>query len=158
VPLGLASIVAAVVEIAFGHDTEGADGGEHPAFGAVDVVHTIAFSHWPALTPARQVEISRENISRLPPVIAVALTCSASVAYVALPSVIAIPIVPSIVPIPHVRLCSSKAMPASIPKQLTLREYQQRTDRSQAILGSFPLLSGDVGPSHLQPSRFARGP
>jgi hypothetical protein len=45
VPLGLGSVVAAVVEITFGDDAEGADGGEHPAFGAVDLIHAIAVSH-----------------------------------------------------------------------------------------------------------------
>jgi hypothetical protein len=63
VPLGLASVVAAVVEITFGDNPEGADGGEHPAFGAVDVVYAIPVSHWPTLTATRQVEVSREHVA-----------------------------------------------------------------------------------------------
>jgi hypothetical protein len=63
-PLGLASVVAAVVEIAFGDDAEGADGGEHPAFGAVDLVHAIPVSHRPTLTATWQVEVLREHIAR----------------------------------------------------------------------------------------------
>ncbi len=55
VALGPACVVAAVVEIAFGHDTEGADGGEHSALGAVDFVDAIAFPHRPALTAAWQI-------------------------------------------------------------------------------------------------------
>ena len=43
-------------------------------------------------------------------------------------------------------------------RQREEREYQQRPDRSQAIPGSFPLSSGDVGPSHLHPSKFAPWP
>ena len=61
VALGSAGVLAAVLEIAFGHDTEGADGGEHSALGAVDLVHAVAFSHRAALTSVRQVEILRET-------------------------------------------------------------------------------------------------
>ena len=46
-------------------DAKGADGGEHPAFGAVDLVHAIAFSHRPALTAAWQVEVLREHVARV---------------------------------------------------------------------------------------------
>jgi hypothetical protein len=63
--LGLASVVAAVVEIAFSDDPEGPDGGEHPAVGAVDLVHAIAVSHWPALTSTWQVEVLREHVARV---------------------------------------------------------------------------------------------
>jgi hypothetical protein len=55
--------LTAVVKIGLGNDSKGADSGEHPAFRAVDLVHTIAFSHRLALTSARQVEIFREHIS-----------------------------------------------------------------------------------------------
>jgi hypothetical protein len=50
VALSLASVVAAVVEIGLRDDAKGADGREHPAFGAVDLVHAIAFSHQPTRT------------------------------------------------------------------------------------------------------------
>jgi hypothetical protein len=46
------------VEIALGHDAKSADGGEHSAFRAVDLVHTVAFSHGPSFTSARQVEFA----------------------------------------------------------------------------------------------------
>jgi hypothetical protein len=65
VSLGLASVVTAVVEVAFGDDAEGTDGGEQPALGAVDVVHAIAFSNWPALRAAWQVEVLCEHITRV---------------------------------------------------------------------------------------------
>jgi hypothetical protein len=45
VPLGLASVLATVVEVALCDDTKGADGGEHPALGAVDLVHSVTFSY-----------------------------------------------------------------------------------------------------------------
>jgi hypothetical protein len=53
VPLGSASVVSAVVEIAFGDDAEGADGGEYPAFLTVDFVHAISVSHGPTVTATR---------------------------------------------------------------------------------------------------------
>ena len=43
--LGSACVIAAVVEIVLGHDAKGADGGKHPAFGAVYLVDAIALSH-----------------------------------------------------------------------------------------------------------------
>jgi hypothetical protein len=51
------------VEIAFRDDTKSTDGGEHPAVGAVDLVHAIAVSHWPALTSTWQVEVLREHVA-----------------------------------------------------------------------------------------------
>jgi hypothetical protein len=65
VALGSASVLAAVVEIAFRHDSERTDGGEHAAFRAVDLVHAIALSHRPALASPRQVEILCEHIARV---------------------------------------------------------------------------------------------
>jgi hypothetical protein len=84
VALGSASVLAAIVEIALGDDAEGADGGEHPAFGAVDFVHAIAFSHRAALTAAWQIEVLREHIARIAigRMIAVAATATASIAEV----------------------------------------------------------------------------
>jgi hypothetical protein len=63
VALGSAGVLAAVVEIALRDDAECADGGEHPGFRAVDLARTVTFSHRPALTSARQVEVLREHIS-----------------------------------------------------------------------------------------------
>jgi hypothetical protein len=53
VPLCLASVVAAIVEIIFSDEAEGTDGGEHPAFLTVDFVHAIAVSHGPTVTATR---------------------------------------------------------------------------------------------------------
>jgi hypothetical protein len=76
VALGLASVLPGVVEIALGDNAERADGGEHPAFRAVDLVHTIAFSHRPALTSARQVEILRKHVTGVAIMITVTLSCT----------------------------------------------------------------------------------
>jgi hypothetical protein len=65
VALGSAGVFATIVEVALGHDAKGTNGGEHAAFGAVDLVHAIAFSNGPALTAARQVEIPCEHIARV---------------------------------------------------------------------------------------------
>lgn len=65
VVLGSAGILATVVEIAFGDDAEGADGGEDPAFGAVDLIHAMAISHWPTLTATWQVHVLREHVARV---------------------------------------------------------------------------------------------
>lgn len=40
-PLGLSSVVAAVMEIALGDDAKGANGREHAPFRPVDLVHAI---------------------------------------------------------------------------------------------------------------------
>jgi hypothetical protein len=53
------------VENALGDNAKAADGREHTAFRTVDFVHAIAFSHWPALTSARQVEVLREHVARV---------------------------------------------------------------------------------------------
>ena len=88
--LGLASVVAAVVEIAFSDDPEGPDGGEHPAFGAVDVVHAIPVSHWPTLTATRQLEVSREHVAWVAIVRLIAFAAAAAAAAVSVAGVVAI--------------------------------------------------------------------
>ena len=47
---------AALLEIALRDDAERADGGEHPAFRAVDLVHAVAFLRRPAVTASWQVD------------------------------------------------------------------------------------------------------
>jgi hypothetical protein len=74
VTLSSAGGLAAIVEIAFGHDAEGTDGGEYAALSAADLVHPIPFSNWPPLAPARQVEILREHMSRVVIIVETALT------------------------------------------------------------------------------------
>jgi hypothetical protein len=80
VALGSASVRAAVMEIALGHDAKGANGGEHPAFRAVDLVQAVAFSHRSALTNSWKVEILREHISRVAIVHMIAVAASTTAA------------------------------------------------------------------------------
>jgi hypothetical protein len=106
VALSLACVLAAVVEVGLGDDTKGADGREHPAFRAVDLVHVIAFSDRPALASARQVEVPGEHVARiaLAGLIAVADSATASTASIA--EVVAVATVREarIVSVPHDRL------------------------------------------------------
>jgi hypothetical protein len=90
VALGAACVIAAVVEIALGHDAKGADGGKHPAFGAVDLVDAIALSHRPTLTGARQVNILREHVTRVAIVRRFAFVASTAAAAVPLDAVAAV--------------------------------------------------------------------
>jgi hypothetical protein len=106
VALGPARVLATIVEIALRDDAEGTNGGEHAAFGAVDLVRAIAFSNWPALTAAWQVEILREHIAQIVVGIAVSLAGAASTAEVAIPSVTIALTVADIVPVPHCKICS----------------------------------------------------
>jgi hypothetical protein len=57
-------VVSEVVEIAFGHDAECADGGQSPAFVAVDIVDAVTLADRPTLAAARQVEVLREDVAR----------------------------------------------------------------------------------------------
>jgi hypothetical protein len=52
VALGPTPVILAAVEIGLGHDAKGADGGGQARFHAVDLVHAIAVSYWPALQAA----------------------------------------------------------------------------------------------------------
>lgn len=90
VALGSAGLLAAIVEIALGDDSERADGGEHPAFGAVDLVHAVAFSHRPALTSAREVEVLREHIARVSIGWMIAYAASATAARASVPGIAAV--------------------------------------------------------------------
>jgi hypothetical protein len=100
VPLRAAGVLTAVLEIFPGHDPKGADCGEHPALGAVDLIHAITISHWPAIAAAREVEVSREYISRVTifHAIAVAASTSAPAAPIATVAVISCS---RIVSVPH---------------------------------------------------------
>jgi hypothetical protein len=98
----LAGVPAGVVEIALGNDAKGADGGEHPAFRAVDLIHTVAFSHRPALTSARQFEILREHLTR----VAMVRLDTAQAATVPIDTVAPIAVLdgPRIVSLPHLAI------------------------------------------------------
>jgi hypothetical protein len=101
---GSACVLASVVEIALGHNTKRSHGAKHPAFGAVDLIHAIAFSDWPALTSTWQVEVFREYISRIALLIAVTLTCAAAAAEVAIPRIATITlVVANLVTVQHSR-------------------------------------------------------
>jgi hypothetical protein len=107
----LARVVAAVVEIALGDNAKGADGGEHPGFGAVDLVHAVAFSHRPPLTAAGQVESIREHISRISISGVLTITRATTTAAVSVAEAIAVTIVQRsrVVPVPHTRSMSPSA-------------------------------------------------
>lgn len=89
----LARVLAAIVKVALGDDTQGADGGEHPAFNAVDLEHAIVFSNRPTLTPSRQVEILREHISRVAIVHMIAFARTAAAAATSVAEVVAVAVV-----------------------------------------------------------------
>jgi hypothetical protein len=80
VTLGSAGVLAAVVEIALGHNPKGADGGEHPALGAVDLVHSVTFSYRTAIAASWEVEVLREDVSRIVLVWAITFAGSARAA------------------------------------------------------------------------------
>jgi hypothetical protein len=81
----LAGLVAAVVQVALRDDAEGTDRREHPALGAVDLIHTVTITNRPTLTIAWQIEIPGEGISRLAFLVAVAFTRTAAAAKAPLP-------------------------------------------------------------------------
>ena len=101
--LSSACVLAAVVEIALGHDAKGTDCGEHPAFSTVNLVHAIAVSYRAALTSARQVEVLREHISRVAIVrmLAVAGSTTAAAAPIAGFATVAVIRRSRIVSVPH---------------------------------------------------------
>jgi hypothetical protein len=102
VPLALASVVAAVMEITFSHDAEGADRGKHPAFSAVHLVHVVAVTHRPAFTSAWQVKVFREDVLWLTLIIPIAIDRAAAATEVAVPVAATIAIVVArIVPVQH---------------------------------------------------------
>ena len=66
-------IVAQVVQIALGHNPKRANGRQHAALGAVDLVDTVALPNRPALASARQVEVPREHVAWIALVVPVAI-------------------------------------------------------------------------------------
>ena len=64
-PTRTIGIVAQVVQIGLGHNPKGADGSQHAALGAVDLVDTVALPNGPALTATRQVQVLREHVARV---------------------------------------------------------------------------------------------
>jgi hypothetical protein len=136
VALASAGVFAADVKIALGHDAKCPNGGQHPAFSAVDLVDAIAFSHRPTLTPARQVEILRERLPRVSLVIALALTRAASAADGAVPSIVTIAVtVSDVESVPHVRLDLLQSIARHHSKTICYAEYRQPHNPSQPIVG-----------------------
>ena len=98
----IAGLVAQVVEVALGHNPKRADGPEHAALGAVDLVDAVALSDRPTLASAREVEIPGEHVARVTVFVAVAFAAPTTTAEIAVPRSAAIAVVASrIVPVPH---------------------------------------------------------
>ncbi|MFN2444512.1 MAG: hypothetical protein ABR606_02815 [Vicinamibacterales bacterium] len=51
------------IEILFGHDAEGADGGQRAAILAAQLVDTVAIDHKLALLAAREVEVVNQRVA-----------------------------------------------------------------------------------------------
>jgi hypothetical protein len=51
------------VEVLFGHDTEGADGGQRAAVIAIQFVHAVTVNDQLALMAARQVEVVHQGVA-----------------------------------------------------------------------------------------------
>jgi hypothetical protein len=64
-PTRTVGIVAQIMKIALGDDPKCADGPQHAALSAIDLVNTVALPNGLALTPTRQVEVSREHVTRI---------------------------------------------------------------------------------------------
>jgi hypothetical protein len=90
VALRSAAVFAAIAQIALGHDPNSADGGEHAAFGAVDLVHAIAVSDRTALTSARQVEVLREHVTLVAIGTMITIAAAAAAAAVSVAEVVAV--------------------------------------------------------------------
>jgi hypothetical protein len=105
VALGLASVLATVVEVALCDDTKGADGGEHPAFRSVELVHAIPISHRPPFTAAWQVEVLGEHVGRITIGAMIAIGGSATASGASFTEVLAVATVrrARIVSVPHDR-------------------------------------------------------
>lgn len=89
----LPRVLAAIVEIALGDDAKGTDRGEHPAFGAIDLVHAIAVSHWATLTATWQVEVPREHIARVAVGCMIAFAAPTAAAAVSVAELVAIGVI-----------------------------------------------------------------
>jgi hypothetical protein len=53
------------VEVVFGHDPEGADGGQRTAILAIQLVYTVTINDQLALLSARQVEVVHQAVARI---------------------------------------------------------------------------------------------
>jgi hypothetical protein len=90
---GVATLISTVVQVTVGDDAEGANGGEDSAFGAVDLVHAVALSHWPALTAAWQIQVPREHIARVAVGRMIAFAAPATAAAASVAEVVAVAVI-----------------------------------------------------------------
>src|SRR5690606_18530671 len=119
-----------------GDDAKGADRGEDPALGAVDLVHTIALSHWLALTTTRQVEVLREHIARVARVRMIAFA-AATTAAASVDAVAAVPAVATqVVPLQHSFSCHRRIRLRSVVRTSSMRKWADRGNSSSGLVGS----------------------
>ena len=145
--LGLASVVAAVVEICFGDDAERADGGEHPALRAVDFVHTIAFSHRPAITSGRQVEVPGEHVARIAISAKIGIAGRATASAASTTEVVAVAAVrrARIVSVPHDRRLVAEHHEILVTLATLLPEYANADRFPQPTFASSAGEEGGIG-------------
>ena len=82
------------VEVVFGHDPKGADGGQRAAVLAVQLVDAVAIDNQLALLAARQVEVVHQAVARIV-VVPVAVVVHARALVAALPLAVFARITPS---------------------------------------------------------------
>jgi hypothetical protein len=80
-----AGVVSQVVEIALGYNPKRADGAQHAALGSVDLVNAVAIADGATLAAAREVEILREDVTRVTLLAPVAFAAATSAAEVSVP-------------------------------------------------------------------------
>jgi hypothetical protein len=157
VTLGSAGVLAAVVEIALGHNPKGADGGEHPALGAVDLVHSVTFSYRTAIAASWEVEVLREDVSRIVLVWAITFAGSARAAATSIAKVNVLAFRPAI----EGRIGPTWLLlpPAARHKRRARDrcfEYESQYGRWQSIIGCFTSVEGRLVPSRSIPCVWPR--
>jgi hypothetical protein len=106
--MGIAGIVAQVVQITLGYNPKCADGRQHTALGAVDLIDTVALTNGSALASTWEIEVLREYVTRVTFLVPIAIVRAAAATEVAVPGIVTIALaVPGIVPVPHVSILST---------------------------------------------------
>ena len=145
-PTRTIGIVAQVMQISLGHNPKGADGPQHAALGAVDLIDTVALPNRSAFASTWQVEVFREHVTRVEILIPIAIARAAAATDVAVPSVLTIALaIPGVVPVPHFRFDFSANRCSRMTRAVCFTEYGHQPDSSQPIVGLFRLASGGVG-------------
>jgi hypothetical protein len=149
VALGFACVLAAVMEIALGDDAKRANGGEHPAFGAVDLVNTLALPNQFALMAARQVEILHEHVAQVVFLVSVAFPGATATAAGPIPRVVPIAVLnrSTVMPVPHdpVPLFWKERPRLTCTRGSPRLEYGKRMPPVQSIIWWCRVLSCGVG-------------